>query len=51
MKSALIRQLEGDERLRPVHDLSAEVQVLILCPEAHLIGLLAVDLADLRHWI
>lgn len=51
MKSALIRQLEGDERLRPVHGPSVEVQALILCSEAHLIGLPAVDLTDLRHRI
>lgn len=48
---APIEQLECDERLRLVHDLPAEAQILILCPEAHFVSLLAADLADLRHGI
>ena len=48
-KAAPVKQFEGNERLRLVHDLAAEAQVLFLCPEAHLFGLLASDLANLHH--
>lgn len=46
-----VEQLEGDERLRLVHKLAAEAQVFVLRPEAHLVGLLASDLVDLRHGV
>ena len=35
--------------MRLVHYLATEAQVLFLRPEAHLVGLLASDLANLRH--
>ena len=44
-------KLEDDKRLWLVHDLPTEAQVLVLYPEAHLISLLAANLAYLRHGI
>lgn len=50
-KSAPVKQLEGYERLRLIHDLTTEAQALFLSPEARLVGLLASDLANPHHGV
>lgn len=47
----LTRSSKTINRLWLVHDLPTEAQVLVLYPEAHLISLLAANLAYLRHGI
>lgn len=50
-KPTPVEQLKGYERLWFIHNLAAEAQVLVLSPKAHLVSLLAADLADFCHGI